>query len=444
MKDFITRNVFRKLAESRDFDKSVVKILQAGIVIVNNLENIADFCTNIVGQICHLGDSDFLDRFDFKPHFHHVNKALAIVEKTLFTQDLDAALEICKCEFALDDLYKKDFQSILQQLQNCSSEDPTQNPAQKLVTALLIFRYLERMGDCLLNIGEAIIESVIGEKLKIHQYLALRNSFDVSSDASSPGIPVHHTHFETIGETRSGCRIGRVRQLTTDQHSHWAIFKDGNLGKLTREKENIETWERLCPGLPPKLFGFQPKGNYASLLLEYLGGINFQEIILEPDSNMLADGMNQLKQLLDVLWEMTWKDGPAHAGFMEQLLDRLSSVYRLHPAFNTPTAGINDLELPSIHRLIQELNDIERTLSAPFSVFVHGDFNIDNILYDSKQKKINFIDLNRSRQTDYVQDVSIFLVSAFRLPLFEKTSPATPEFRFRQPVRFFETFCRTS
>ncbi len=419
MKDFISRNVFRKLAESRNFDKSVVKILKAGLVIVNNLENIADFCTNIVRQVRHLDDAGFLKQFDFDPHFEHIHKALATVEGTLFAQDLDTALEICKCEFSLDELYKKDFHGILQQLQ-APATDSAPDDAQRLVTALLIFRYLERMGDSLLNIGEAIIESVVGEKLKIHQYLALRSSFDEAHpDDPPPDLSDPGTLFETIGETRSGCRIGRVRQATAGNRSRWAIFKDGSLGKLTREKENIEKWECLCPGLPPKLLGFQAKTKYASLLLEYLGGVNFQEIILEPDANLLAEGMNHLKNLLEVLWEMTWLEEPANARFMRQLLDRLPSVYKLHPEFDTPAARIDSLELPATNQLIEELRVIERDLPAPCSVFVHGDFNIDNILYDAIRQQVNFIDLNRSRQTDYIQDIAVFLVSSFRLPLFE-------------------------
>ena len=40
---------------------------------------------------------------------------------------------------------------------------------------------------------------------------------------------------------------------------------------------------------------------------------------------------------------------------------------------------------------------------------------MDNIIYDPLEKKINFIDLHRSSYMDYVQDISVFMVSNYRL-----------------------------
>ena len=51
--------------------------------------------------------------------------------------------------------------------------------------------------------------------------------------------------------------------------------------------------------------------------------------------------------------------------------------------------------------------------------------NINNILYDHVTQKIHYIDLHRSRQADPLQDISVLLVSHFRLPVFD------PELRNR-------------
>jgi aminoglycoside phosphotransferase (APT) family kinase protein len=60
---------------------------------------------------------------------------------------------------------------------------------------------------------------------------------------------------------------------------------------------------------------------------------------------------------------------------------------------------------------------IEQGIKPPFSVYIHGDFNVDNIIYDPGERKISYIDLHRSRYTDYVQDVSVFMVSNYRLQI---------------------------
>lgn len=52
-------------------------------------------------------------------------------------------------------------------------------------------------------------------------------------------------------------------------------------------------------------------------------------------------------------------------------------------------------------------------------MYIHGDFNLDNIIYDPREKRINFIDLHRSRYMDYVQDISVFMVSNYRLQIME-------------------------
>ena len=40
-------------------------------------------------------------------------------------------------------------------------------------------------------------------------------------------------------------------------------------------------------------------------------------------------------------------------------------------------------------------------------------------LYDSTEDRIHYIDLHRSAEADLVQDVSVFMISNFRLPVFD-------------------------
>jgi aminoglycoside phosphotransferase (APT) family kinase protein len=68
---------------------------------------------------------------------------------------------------------------------------------------------------------------------------------------------------------------------------------------------------------------------------------------------------------------------------------------------------------------VQRAVEVERALSAPFQTLTHGDFNVDNIIFEVDDDRTRLIDLHRSSLGDYVQDVSVFLVSNFRLQIFE-------------------------
>ncbi len=69
--------------------------------------------------------------------------------------------------------------------------------------------------------------------------------------------------------------------------------------------------------------------------------------------------------------------------------------------------------------LIKQARQLEKQYPPPFSVYIHGDFNVDNIIFDPIENRINFIDLHRSKYTDYVQDVTIFMVSNYRLQILD-------------------------
>jgi hypothetical protein len=80
---------------------------------------------------------------------------------------------------------------------------------------------------------------------------------------------------------------------------------------------------------------------------------------------------------------------------------------------------VGELAIPNIESLLDDAQQIDEDLVAPFTVFAHGDLNLDNIIYNREEQQVHFIDLHRSGDMDYVQDVSTFLTSNFRLPVFE-------------------------
>ena len=104
---------------------------------------------------------------------------------------------------------------------------------------------------------------------------------------------------------------------------------------------------------------------------------------------------------------------------MGQLAKRLPEVYAIHPEFRRGGESICGYRVAAFDDLVQRAAELEKRLASPFSVYIHGDFNLDNIIYDPVDRKINFIDLHRSRYMDYVQDVSVFMVSNYRLQILE-------------------------
>jgi phosphate uptake regulator len=408
MKSLILDKTFR-LLQGSGLTKKEVQLLRSTNTVATNLERIADFSVNMLRQTQHLGDLRFLSRYDYHPFFHEVLGALGRVERFLDQKDLGRAFRICQSEFLLDELYGAAFGRILSELR-------AGGPPGDLITLLMIFHYLERMGDSLLNIGEAYIFSVVGERLKIQQYQALTESLS----ASGLKTPISDVEFEAIWGGRSGCRISVVNDTSETDPSRPVLFKHGGLAKITSEKENIETWEKLAPGLPPQVRGFVPgQDQTGSLLLEYLPGCTFQDLVVTKGEARMKDALYMIEETIGQVWSETLKPEPVRAGFLDQMRTRVEGVLRLHPDFERSPAAIGAFSIPSLAGLLDALEPVDQALYAPFSVLIHGDFNVNNILYNPVTERLHFIDLHRSRQTDYIQDVSVFLVSIFRLPVFK-------------------------
>jgi len=172
--------------------------------------------------------------------------------------------------------------------------------------------------------------------------------------------------------------------------------------------------------LAPRILSYKKRGQSASLLIEHLAGLTFEQILLHEPQALVKQTLNQLGKTLGSIWKETRSDTPVSADFMRQLSRRLDEVYAIHPEFRQASSTICGYAVPSFDELLLRASDYESRVTAPFSVYIHGDFNVDNIIYDPLEKKINYIDLHRSRYMDYVQDVSVFMVSNYRLQVLDK------------------------
>jgi len=399
--------------------------MRAKNIIASNLERIADHAVNLVDQMQYVSERSVLDGFSFKPAFKELKHALSKIDSALENKDINLAMAICQCEYELDDIYTRAFEKIIEGIRSGSM-------VESRITLLFMMHYLERMGDAMLNVGEAIIFAIIGQKLKVHQYKALEESLATSDLHTTIG----DVAFASIWGTRSGCRIGQIKDIRQDNGSQRVIFKKGGLKKLNNERQNIDAWQKIVPGLPPRIMSFQKNGRHATMLVEYLGDATFQNLILNAPDELFKEVFLALQETLLHIWEKTAEKKPVDLAFSRQITARIQDVFSVHPSFKIPQKQIGAVSVFSFNERIKIIRAIDRELSAPFSVFAHGDFNIDNIIYDPKLKRIHFIDLNRSGRTDYVQDISVFLVSNFRQPIFE--SPLRQ--RLNTVIRSFYAF----
>ncbi|PRQ07590.1 PhoU domain-containing protein [Enhygromyxa salina] len=431
LKSMIENKCFRLLT-NEDLDDATVDLIRAINVATNNLERVADFGVNIVGQLRYLANLETLHRFDATPFFDAIFAGLAIVEDALFRRDMSLALQICRAELEIDDLYLAVFHQIMADLR--AGQAP-----EDLVTTLFIYRYLERTGDALLNIGEAAIFATVGEKLRVSEFQALQETLANASaraDDVPVGLDLSEVDYQGIWETRSGSRIGMLHARDSSKRS--VVFKEGRTTKVLEEKLALERWEQLEPGLPPRVFGYHDHGDKASLLLEYLQGDTFQRIMLDSDGRVCTSAYTMVIETIGRVWDQTLERTPCTPNFVRQLSSRLPDVFKVHPEFRTKAARICDLSVPGFETLLDAAQVLDSLLVAPFQVLIHGDFNTDNIIVNLPQRSVHLIDLHRSRPFDYLQDVSVFIVSNFRLKIFDPG----PRRRLDQVSREFYAFAR--
>ena len=428
LKTAIQRKCFSNAANGvngANDDAARAESLKTVVVVASNLERIADFCEKIVRQLTYIEDEDVLKKYNFDELFAAVIEGVALIEDVVLRDNFKTALVLCRIEDRIDSLYAAMFSEILAELS-------LGRRTQSLVTALFIARYLERMGDALLNIGEAAMSSFLGEQIKIGQYDVLEATLEAAHLKTEFG----DVALETVGETKSGCRIDRVSARNADDSSQMVIFKEGARKKLAREKAGVDYWDALMPGIAPAIYAHQQSGDNAALLFEHLEGATFEQILMTGSIRELDAALRQICITLRTVWRKTQQPCAENAGFVAQIRARLDDISSVHPDFAEKTSRINDVSAPAFLDLLDQAEAIENATRTPKQVLVHGDFNVDNVIFNPKTQRVRFIDLHRAAMKDYVQDVSVFLVSNYRLPVFEPLLRA----RIHQAISGFKAF----
>jgi len=411
--DILNNVIQTKCFSSPVRTKEMVDYLKAMDTISRNIERLGDYAVSIVNQSLYLRDPEIINSFDYSVLFKELIAASNVISKAFVARDVELALKICKCENTIDHIHSQTLREILYRL-------PHTQETGDLVTCLFIFGYLERAGDAMQNIGEAILSMCLGERVRVNEYISLKELGHDSGIAFDQQLG--DMSLRSMGETRSGCRINKIGLSQADeepQDKRDVIFKDGSARKINLEKEKLEQWHELAPGLVPRVFGYQKGKQEASLLLEFLRGRNLKEMVLDLSDQQTETALAAVQKILSDVWTKTMTDDEVPLKTIKQIRERIEDVYTVHPDFRSPHYKIGALDVPSFEELLRSAGRIERKLAAPFSVWSHGDFNLDNILYDNEAGSVHFLDVYRSGMKDYVQDMAVFLISNFRLPIFD-------------------------
>ncbi len=390
---------------SSQFDPTLVRAIES---IAHHLDLIAKLCRDTIYLLDRVENSNSIQKKQFIKLLDAILQGVEQIEVAIAESDTGIALGIGNRKQLVDQRYERLFNDYSQQLRQ-------QKQPHDLVHALLVAHTVQQMGEAILTISEALITAHLGLPLNASRYRTLQSTIDRFHDK-----PLEALSIKPIAETRSGSGISGISENGDDNEGYVAIYKDGTKRKLKEERQGLESWHEIVPGIAPRIIAWQKQGRSASMLIEHLPGFTLEQILLDEQSGNLELALKHLTKTLKKVWSETRSKQPSSANHMQQLSQRLPAVYSIHPHFQQQACQIGGHHLPEFDRLVREAGEVEARLKAPFSVYIHGDFNLDNIIFDPAEQRINFIDLHRSHHTDYSQDISVLMVSCYRLQIFDR------------------------
>ncbi len=382
---------------------------RAVTTIASSLEKISELCGDCTLHIGTMRHKECLQASQYTVLLQQIGAAIGFIEHAMFAKNTQLALKISLVEQQLK-------QSCDQLIAGYTTALKDKDFIEDLICALFVARSIEHIADALLNISEALISGNLGQTVNIDRYHTLsRLITQLNQDEEQQWT------IKPLAHTRSGSTISALSKVNQQKDTIIAVFKDGTKRKLREEQESVGLWHQIYPGIAPRILSYKAHGNMAALLIEHLEGMTFESVLLHESAKIQQLALQQLCETLRSIWQTTKCKKRVAAHFMTQLRQRLGEVYRLHPDFKQPMQQIGNVTRMSFENLLTQAQQYESRLKPHFSVYIHGDFNSDNIIYDPLSGKINFIDLHRSGYRDYVQDVSVFMVSNYRLHVVDKS-----------------------
>jgi phosphate uptake regulator/aminoglycoside phosphotransferase len=384
-------------------------LLVGTVRVAKNLEKIGDYAENIAQQALHLvgqaGDGpQTFPSLDLQLPTEVAVLAVGEAVEAFIEQDPAGAKRVCKREVELDRLFKERLEGVLAAL-----ETPGSRP-RPLVTLLFLLKYLERIGYAVLNIGETTLYLTTGQKMKLHQYLHLEHLLGPEFAGD------RRIEIRSLWGGISGARIGRV----CVEKGPAVVFKEGAERKIAEEVEKAEVWNRLSPGIVPRILRHHAQEGREAFLDEYLEGIPLDQIYLLGSWEEQRTVTERLLESLERIWRASLRPEHPSVTFVVQIEQRLPEVYHLHPLLRDlrgVTKRIGGQTALSVEELLARIALLQKGWAPPAAVWIHGDLNANNLFYLPDMGGVQLIDVHRSGFGDYLQDLTVFLVSLVRHPL---------------------------
>src|SRR5215470_9284418 len=371
-----------------------------------NLEKLGDYAVNIAEQALHVSRLPARPiPFDLAGPARVALAALDEVITAFREASAEKAKEACRCETELDAQYRQALTEAFKRL-----AQPNQDPAF-VVTNLFVSKFLERIGDSILNIGETTLFILTGERLKLHQYLHLEHAADALAPHGAGEVD-----FRQIWGGISGARVGRIAVGQSEP----LIWKEGDERKIEEEIREMDAWNRIVPGLVPDVKARHREEGRLSFLGQFLRGSLLRDVYITRPWDDKVRATRRLLETVRDIWSTTLVKEPPRIDYTRQIRERLPELFALHPKLESLRGGesrVFGITHGSLDDLLERAAELEASLAPPVSVRLHGDFNANNIVYDAETDRIHFIDVHRSRQGDYLQDIGVLLVSNVRNPI---------------------------
>jgi phosphate uptake regulator len=371
--------------------------VRSALRVIQNLERIGDAASHIAKH-CLMRVNEGDEVIDV-PLEDLAKIALAGLDEALgsfFESDLDLAQRACEREPELDAIYVRRIEEIGQLI------DRGETRGRRVLHELAVLKYLEKVGDFVLNIGETTVHAMTGTRLSYPQFEELREL--LPKDGESNGV---YRHFWDGISGATVLEVGR-------HQGKRLVFKEGTGQKIEDEFHKSIEWEGIAPGHTAHIIGIARAKGRNGILREFAEGSLLLDVLLSDARAQTKEAaMRQVTEVLTNIWSTTIIPRPAQIDYTDQIRDRLRDVLRRHPHLER-VAKEQLADFGGLYDTLSLLAARESWLRPPFSIWIHGDLNANNIVADLGTNSVVFIDVHRSKYGDYLQDVAVLATSALR------------------------------